>query len=399
MKRTLVLAEYVPPVVNGPAVRLGELFKNFSRDSYIILTPKISRKVSPVYNYPIDESTKLKCKYYYLPYPNWHKDIPRYLSIFIRLFHFILIPHTIMKGLFIIKKHRISNIFITSGYGYYMIAAYYLAKITGKPLFIYMYDMWPNKEMYPSRIFRCIQDSYGNKILLKAKEIFVMSEALQILYKTRYKLNSIVIPHSVDLRRYSISVNKEAIDELSRDNSKKIVFTGLIANAQKDAIDNLIDAINMPGMENIMVFLYTLTEASWLSAEGIKGKNVVCQYAQPKDLPLIQKKADILFMPLAFNSSIASINKTASPSKISEYLAAGRPILVHAPKDSYLSNYAKKKGFAVVVDDPDPLKLKYSILRLLNDDELQKKIIKRALATARIHDSLRVAKKMQWYMA
>jgi len=398
VKRTLVLVEYFPPVVNGPAIRLGDLLKHFREDSYIILTPKINGKVSPVSNSRIDKSTILRCKYYFLPFPNWHRNINNYLSVLIRLFHFILIPYTIMKALFIIKKHHISNIFTTSGYGYYMVAAYYLEKITGKPLFIYMYDMWPNKEMYPSRIFRWIQSSYSEKILMRSKEIFVMSEALQVFYKTKYKVNSIVIPHSVDLKRYTIVLNENVDDELSNENYRKIVFTGLINEAQQDSILNLVDALKMPGMEKIVLILYTLSDVERLDTVGIKGKNVLRRYARPEDMPMIQKMADILFLPIAFKSSVPSIIKTGSPSKIAEYLAAGRPILVHAPKDCYLSDYAKRNGFAVVVNDPDPVKLRDSILGILNDSELQNRIVNRALAVSKIHDSPSVSQKMQRYM-
>jgi hypothetical protein len=65
-----------------------------------------------------------------------------------------------------------------------------------------------------------------------------------------------------------------------------------------------------------------------------------------------QRAAGVLFLPLAFNAK-REVVSTASPSKMPEYLAAERPILVHAPPFSYVVRYAREHQFAEVVDAAD----------------------------------------------
>jgi hypothetical protein len=67
----------------------------------------------------------------------------------------------------------------------------------------------------------------------------------------------------------------------------------------------------------------------------------------------IQHDADMLFLPLAFHSPIPEVLRTSAPGKMGEYLSSGRPILVHAPQDSFLSWFFRQHRCGVVVDSPD----------------------------------------------
>ena len=70
----------------------------------------------------------------------------------------------------------------------------------------------------------------------------------------------------------------------------------------------------------------------------------------PSDKLLMQRAAE------------RKVIETTSPSKLPEYLAAGRPILIHAPSDSYIAWYGKTHKCAEVVDTPDLETLRKSIL-------------------------------------
>ncbi|OGB84882.1 hypothetical protein A2994_03650 [candidate division Kazan bacterium RIFCSPLOWO2_01_FULL_48_13] len=52
---------------------------------------------------------------------------------------------------------------------------------------------------------------------------------------------------------------------------------------------------------------------------------------------------------------------------MTDYLIAGRPILVHAPSNSYLVRYAKENNFAEIVDRENIADLQAAIRRLLAD--------------------------------
>ena len=131
---------------------------------------------------------------------------------------------------------------------------------------------------------------------------------------------------------------------------------------------------------------------------GIAGERVTCRFAHKSEIPSIQRDADILFLPLAFDSPYPDLIKTASPSKMPEYLAAGRPILIHAPEYSYIAHYARERGFGMVVDRPDPEELKRALLLLLEDESLRKRVVLNALKTVQNHDARKVSGRLQGYL-
>ena len=118
----------------------------------------------------------------------------------------------------------------------------------------------------------------------------------------------------------------------------------------------------------------------------------------PQAIIKIQKEADILYLPMAFEQLPPEIIRTASPGKMSEYLAVGKPILVHAPGYSYVSNYAKREGWGYVVNEPGSLGLRKAILQLITEEELRVKLVNNSLKTAMKHDAEKVSKTVQKYI-
>ena len=76
-----------------------------------------------------------------------------------------------------------------------------------------------------------------------------------------------------------------------------------------------------------------------------------------------------------------------------EYLAAKKPILVHAPSESFISWYFRKYNCGLVVDEDDPEKLAQGIIRLLRDTEMQKQFSENAYSRAKDDFDLPVAQK------
>ena len=57
-----------------------------------------------------------------------------------------------------------------------------------------------------------------------------------------------------------------------------------------------------------------------------------------------------------------------------EYLSVRRPVLVHAPGDSFVSWYFRANRCGIVVDGEDPGTLAGAIGRLLEDENLREEI-------------------------
>lgn len=378
MNKILLISEVIPPMVSSVAVILGRVFGKFPCGSLFVLTS------NPVYSqYGLYEGIN------YLNGEHFYVDLPGFLAKrrwgggwLFSLYDYLRIPLIILKGCWIVRRKKIKNI-ITTTYGGFEIAAYFISKLTKTPLYIYLLDAYEEIELQPLKRF--VRRKIASRLFNKAAKVFVMSEPLKDLVKEKYGVNSIVVPHPVELSKYNATQPKKNLS-----GKYEIVYTGMIYDAHRDCLLDLIKAIS--DLPDVTLQIYTPRPVAALASEGIHGKNVNVSFASNDDIPAIQKGADILFLPMSFNSPYPEVIRTASPGKISEYLAASRPILVYAPAYAYVSQYARSRGFGLVIDQKDPPNLQRAILHLLNTAELETKLVAKSLETVASHKAGRVSR-------
>ena len=381
MNKILFMSHCVPPIVRGPSVIINRLFKCFPSNSYTILTSRFTGK-----KLPLNNDLWLDCKYYYVNIETTTGGYKRtYFNILRKWIEVIAI---VIKGLKVISKEGCDKLLVCPTHGNFFLAACLIHMIYRKPLYVYFFDLFARNQQKFG--FQVIMRGLTEKVALKStKCAFVMSERLKDYYQTRYPdLKIKIIRHPIDRRQYLTydeSMNKNA----SKDSeSKKIVFTGMIYEYQIDSIINLTEAVKE--LNDVEFHIYTERSEQYLESMDVFAKNTVyCGHVtNNQDLVRIQKNADILFLPMSFHGpgTDSDVIKTASPVKISEYLAAETPILVHAPKDSYITWYARKYGFGLIVDNPDVVSLRNAIMKLINDKQLRKELILNAGKVAEIHD-------------
>lgn len=209
----------------------------------------------------------------------------------------------------------------------------------------------------------------------------------------KYNIKTILLPHPINLSNNIKQTKDENLTKRGKyDGSANIVFTGHIYDCQIDCLQNLAKAINH--MNGVQLHIYTPRPKTHLDKVGVTGGNVIYYgFAEQTRIYDIQRNADILFLPHTFslNPILKNVTKTASPAKLPEYLNSGTPILVHAPEYAYISWYARKYGWGVVVDKPVPKLLKEVILKLLCNKTLKESLVENALNTVQMHEVSKVA--------
>ncbi len=387
IKKTLIITRNCfPPVIVGPAILLGNLFKRYESESYCVLMGPIGEDFRLV-----DVSSTLSCKYYFTSFPNIAvKGWRRFRSLFVDLSR---VCESVMKGIKVVKREKVKNIFLIPGY-LESLTALLVHWIMRRRLILYLPDIYyvPNRFGFgwTSLIMRLIEP-----ILLRcADTILVTAEPTQNYYEKRYNSNSVVLPHSVDLAKYET----KPAQSLEKAKETRIVFTGEVSEAQLDSILNMVKTVNTCPELNATFVIAANASKDIIESLGIKGPRVIVTHANRDKIPDFQQSADILFLPLSFIWPNPEIVRTASPSKMPEYLAAGRPIIVHAPTFSYVANYARSERFALVVDQPDCGKLRQAIIDLKHNKELCHKLVTNARRTAMRHDSVKLSAKLQSHL-
>jgi glycosyltransferase involved in cell wall biosynthesis len=212
------------------------------------------------------------------------------------------------------------------------------------------------------------------RVLKGAAAVITPNEFLRDDLRKRFNIESILIHNMCDLSVYA-DANLNNSSDNSVDDEVNIVYTGGIGPLHYDAFRNLTAALGLVDRGNVRLHLYTAQARDSLESEGIGGPHVVYHEHEPATrMPAIQRQADILFLSLAFNSPYPEIIRTAQPGKMGEYLASGKPILVHAPANSFIAWYFRCHECGVVVDENDPAQLAKAIELIVDNASLRKKI-------------------------
>lgn len=247
--------------------------------------------------------------------------------------------------------------------------AYLVSRLAGARFYPYLFDDYTTKWRHPS------EQAFARRIepfLLKhAAGVIVPNEHLGEELRRRHGIAATVVRNPCDVPAYA-SNQRGAMDDLGH--PAAIVFTGAVYHAHYDAFRHLLEAIGMLGAGAASLHLHTPSEPALLAAEGLTGPIVFHPHAAAASVPAIQQRADVLFLPLAFDSPYPELVRTSAPAKMAEYLAARRPILAHAPADSFVSSYVRRHECGLVVDERDPAALAHALERLLSDGALRERI-------------------------
>lgn len=163
----------------------------------------------------------------------------------------------------------------------------------------------------------------------------------------------------------------------------RLVYTGSVYSAQASAFRNLVAALDaLDG--KFTLGIHTAQSSSDLVTRELNSPYVSAHpHASHETALKLQQGADILFLPLAFDSPIPEVIRSSAPAKLGEYLAAGRPILVHAPAGSFITELIRNANAGVIVDTPDPQKLTAALLSIAGDQALRARISHNARQLAR----------------
>lgn len=389
-QRTLVVAAICfPPVLVGPSVLMGNLFRYFPEGSYHVLMGRLDH-VWP----PIDKDSMLQAPYTFTRYPllqsggNWHHRIRSFLR------DMLAFLEVTWKGLRIIRQEKIDTIFVVADH-YVELAALIMHRLTGKKVVLWLPDVYyvpENLKGWTRSLDRIIEP-----FLLRAVDtVLVTAEPTQEYYKDKYGIETKVLPHSAEINKYNKPTRQSYHGKIIRD----IIYTGGFTIAQQGPIIDLVNIISEFPDLDIRFILYAIEPSYRVEEMGISsGPRIVIRQAERDRIPALQQSADILFLPFSFPDhgySHHTILRTASPSKLPEYLAAGRPILVYAPDYTYYSRYARREGFGLVVDQPDSNLLREAIIKLKNDHSLCEELAANARRVAKeYHDAVKVSAILQ----
>lgn len=352
------------------------LLKGVSADDYRLITLE-----DDAGEYRDAYSERLPGKYIFLPcefeftrgYRFGLAEARRVANIFVRLFYGI--PVRAVRIARIVRREGCDAVLGCSGGPdfAYLPASFLASRLTGVPFYAYLFDDYANQ--WVSGLVRFIARRLDPLILKGAAGVVAHSELLRDELRRRYGVEATVIHNPCELSDYEAALETRA-GETNGD--RRIVFTGSLSEGQFGALLNLVKAIELLGRADLRLHLYTAQSEEFWRGQGLSGPVSYHGGHSLSAMPGVQRRADLLFLPLAFDAPYPEHIKSAAPGKTGEYLASRRPVLVHAPPDSFLAWYFRRHECGLVVDEDDPAKLAAALERILSDDELVRRLTENA---------------------
>jgi len=368
----LIISHVFPPCTTGAGTVMYNMCKYLPKDIYAVITTRkdfyITRGIYDI-NYELDCNTA---------------RLPVRTRSTVDLFIFLVL--TVFKGLEMNKRTGIRCILAIHPYFHGVMGGYVLHVLTKKPIVVYMHDLF-SEQKQGGLLFR-VWESIERKIFAGASLVLVMNEKYRQHYAARGIRNTAIFPPTIDLA-YNGRISRK-ID--SSDSLLKIVYTGSVYGPQEKAVLAFLKAAK--NLSGVQVSFATPTGKGYIK-DHIRDiiKDVSVGFLSKAECKELQESADILFLPLSYNSLYSKEADVAFPCKLLEYLAAGKPILAVVPKGSFVESFVKKYEVGIAVNELSVEKIVDAINELKNETK-RARFAQNALRTINLFDNKVWAEKL-----
>jgi glycosyltransferase involved in cell wall biosynthesis len=382
-RRFAIFSHVLPPSPSGQSVMLYRILSGFNPDDYYLVSHE-------TYTKKAEEKMYLPVEYFSIPGP-WllnrlnHQRMPESLRDLTSIM--MLIVWRTYKLVWIIRKNPVYAIIACSGDIADIPAGFLASKILGVDFYAYIFDDYVYQW---TGLYRSFAKFIAPWIFKRSVAAIGPNKYICDEYSHRYGIKYVIVHNPCSAEELNAPVNELWPAENGR---IRIMYTGAIYRANYDCFRNLIRAMDLLENHTVELHIYTAQSMEELSAQGIEGENVQIHSHVPYDQILEeQHRADMLFLPLAFESPIPEVLRTSAPGKMAEYLASGRPVLAHVPADSFVAYYMNMKQCGVVAGKNDSSDLARWIFRLVSDEGLRNSITANARKQARLDFDPRISR-------
>jgi glycosyltransferase involved in cell wall biosynthesis len=255
-----------------------------------------------------------------------------------------------------------------------------MQKQFNKPIALHIMDDWPISINKPSRLYSYSKrkiDREFSDLMNRSPILMSICQAMSDEYKVRYKKQFIPFHNPISISNW-LPYSKT---EWEINGVFKILYTGRIGKANGKAILFMAKIIDRMNSEEVRIKLDIFTPdydsknaASINSLRGVQIKNTISH----EKMPALLASHDLLFLPLDFDKIGIRFAQFSMPTKASEYMISGTPILVYADKRTALAKYALRDSWAYVVTENNELVLMKALNELYSNQALRQTLAVKA---------------------
>jgi hypothetical protein len=345
---TLVIADYPVGYASGFGETLYNLFDGFPSDRLWTAHP---RHLSAL-------NGKAKAQSVHLPSPSRPRWLPNQISLgyypFLKVQQFRASREAVRLLAEVVEENSIKNILAIPVSSWILSAALALHKQYSKlNLVLYVMDDWQGHHECHQLPYSTWRQRLLAEVIERANVRFAVSREMAAHYEKTFGKSWLVVHNGV--------LNGAPAEETSvSTKGRQILLAGDVNVFRFDAVIAFAEAIernNQRRGESIEFTVMGEVAEQYRSAlSALRAVKLLSRRSHAECLSAM-KTADLLYLPLAFCKRSSRISLYSLPTKLPEYLAAGKSVFFHAPKESAVFRVAERYDLTprLATIDPDVL--------------------------------------------
>ena len=254
------------------------------------------------------------------------------------------------------------------------------------PLAIHIMDDWPStisQRYFPKYIWRKIINKELIQLFSEARVLFSISEAMSEEYLKRYGMKFIPFHNPINTKVWSLYSKKS---HSLNDNGVKILYSGRIGIGISQSLLDVAGAIESLNSNGNRISLHIQTAS--IDHEIFNSfRNFKCVVINPTaeytQIPAIFSDADILLLANDFDEKAVTFLKYSMPTKASEYMISGTPILVYSAENTAVTKFFKENNCGHCVTNDSRDEIRNAILTLINNQDYRQQLSMNAVNLAK----------------
>ncbi len=260
------------------------------------------------------------------------------------------------------------------------------ARRAGLPWVAYLHDALGANMQHTRYASEAMEVERG--VLEEASTVFVMSRGMEHLYRERYGVEVIPLEHT-----YPEPIPEQSSDE---EPERQALWSGQIYEINRQSMLRVHEALGRIGCPLVVT---TPKPKKHLEEQGFTGEHVRTAFFPSRSdyLDALRRQALLLVTVDWPDESVVHPDElfTIFPTKIPEYLAAGRPILAHCPEEYPFARFIRERGCGIVVSERSVDALTGAVERLLRGGAEVDRMCAAALDAAQFFSPTRIAHRFQ----
>lgn len=252
-----------------------------------------------------------------------------------------------------------------------------LKKIRQFKLVIHMMDDWPSTIVKSGIASYYWKKKIHNELstLIKDCDLFLtISDSMKKEYFLRYAKNAHAFHNPVNLELYEVPAKNE------KDHTRfRILYTGRIGTANEQSL-MLFSKVLGKGKFEEKAELHIYSPDSYKLKPLFNGKRNIYIHG-PVDhnsIPRLLMEHDLLLLPLDFSPVGIKFARYSMPTKATEYMASGTPVMVLASPQTAVAKHALEHKWGYLVGEPSEKIIAEAIEVLCENAPLRREIGQRA---------------------